>query len=263
MTVKLTILGSSNAIPSLDHDNTHMLLTTSNRRVLIDCATNPSVRLAQAGIDPTSVTDLILTHFHPDHVSGFPLLMMNMWLMGRQEPLNIRGLDYTIDRAIKMLDLYDWREWPNFFKINYVRVPEQNMTVLLDDEQIRILTSPVVHFLPNFCLRIELKNVEKSLVYSCDTEPCQAVIDLAQGANILIHEASGAIKGHSSAAQAAEIARQAEVGALYLIHYPTGRFASDPADLLSQARAQFQGEVRLAVDFMEFDLEGPKIKEAY
>ena len=70
---------------------------------------------------------------------------------------------------------------------------------------------------------------------------------LAEGADVLIHEAAGEFVGHSSAAQAAEIATQAEVGALYLIHYPTGRFAR--GNPLAEARAKFQGPVTLAEDF--------------
>jgi metal-dependent hydrolase (beta-lactamase superfamily II) len=39
------------------------------------------VRLSKAGVDFNRLTDLILTHFHPDHVSGVPMLLMNMWLI--------------------------------------------------------------------------------------------------------------------------------------------------------------------------------------
>jgi ribonuclease BN (tRNA processing enzyme) len=42
------------------------------------------------------------------------------------------------------------------------------------------------------------------------------------------------------------------VGVLYLIHYPTGRYAS--GDLVAEAKACFKGEIRLAVDFMKIDL---------
>ena len=249
---KLIILGSSNAIPARDHENTHMALVGKNRTVLIDCVSNPVVRLEQAGIDPNSVTDIIVTHFHPDHVSGVPLLLMDLWLMGRHAPLNIYGLHYTIDRIETMMGLYSWSEWPNFFVVNFCRVPADEMALVLDVEEFCIYSSPVKHFLPNIGLRVELKREKKSLVYSCDTQPCAEVERLAAGADILIHEASGQTAGHSSAAQAGETARQAEVGALYLIHYPTGRFAS--GDLVSQAKTRFQGDVFLATDLMEINL---------
>jgi ribonuclease Z len=250
---KLIILGSSNAIPSLDHENTHLAITSAERTILIDCASNPIVRLQQAGVDVASVTDIILTHFHPDHVCGVPLLLMDMWLMGRRQPLNIYGLHYTIDRVATMMGLYGWSEWPNFFTVNFCRVPADEMATVFDSPDIIVYSSPVKHFLPNICLRIEFKKQQKVLAYSCDTESCQAVYDLAQGADILLHEASGNFVGHSSAAQAGEAAHKAGVGALYLIHYPTGRYAS--GDLVAEARERFKGEVNLAVDFMKIDLD--------
>jgi ribonuclease Z len=250
---KLIVLGSSNAIPSRDHENTHMVIVSRSRTVLVDCVGNPVVRLEQAGIDPLSLTDIILTHFHPDHVSGVPLLLMDLWLMGRHTPLNVYGLHYTIDRIETMMGLYGWAEWPNFFTVNFCRVPADEMALVLDVEDMRIYSSPVKHFLPNIGLRIELKAEKKSFAYSCDTEPCEQVQRLAAGADILLHEASGSSAGHSSAAQAADIARGAEVGALYLIHYPTGRFAN--GDLVAEAKTRFPGHIQLATDLMEIDLE--------
>jgi len=88
---KVIILGSSNAIPDEKHENSHMALVGDERLVLIDCVNNPIVRLRKAGLDVEDITDLLLTHFHPDHVSGVPLLLMDLWLLGRKKELtNIR-----------------------------------------------------------------------------------------------------------------------------------------------------------------------------
>ena len=101
---------------------------------------------------------------------------------------------------------------------------------------------------PTIGLRMEFKEPNKVATYSCDTEPCEEVLRLARGADILIHEASGEVIGHSSSRQAAEIAAEAGVGQLYLIHYPTGEFWQD--NLLEDARSHFDGEVVLAKDLM-------------
>jgi ribonuclease Z len=106
--------------------------------------------------------------------------------------------------------------------------------------------------IPTIGLRIECKIPEKILAYSCDTEPCEQTVRLADGADILIHEAGGASYGHSSAEQAGEIATRAEVGKLYLIHYPTGRFAKD--GLIAEASKTYKGEVIIAKDFMTIDI---------
>ena len=248
---KVIILGSSNAIPTSDHENTHMVVVGEYRMVLVDCVSNPILRLEKAGLDFNNLTDLILTHFHPDHVSGVPLLLMDMWLMGRQKPLNIYGLHHTLDRIEDLMGFYGWAEWPDFFPVAFYRLPAQEMTLVIDSPEFKIFSSPVHHLLPTIGLRFEFSSTKKIMAYSCDTEPCAQVIRLAEGADTLIHEAAGATIGHSSATQAGEIASQAEVGKLYLIHYPTGKFAE--ADLVKKARLRYQGEVNLATDFMELD----------
>lgn len=249
---KLIILGASNAIPSRESENTHLLVLGRERTVLVDCASNPIVRLEQVGIDFQRVTDIILTHFHPDHVGGLPLLLMDMWLLGRRSPLMIYGLHYTLDRAEKMMQMYGWEEWPNFFPVSFCRVPADDLALVMDNAEMRVFASPVKHFVPNIGLRFELKESGKSFAYSCDTEPCPQLPGLAAGVDLLLHEATGYFAGHSSAAQAAEAARQAEVGALMLIHYPTGKLAT--GDPVAEARAKFPGPVSLAKDFMEIDL---------
>ena len=248
---KMIILGSSNAIASKDSENTHMVLVGAERIVLVDCVNNPIRRLEQADVDFMDLTDIVLTHFHPDHVSGVPLLLMDMWLRGRKEQINIYGLHYTLDRMENLMGMYSWDEWPNFFPVAFHRIPESENILLIDGSEFRVLSSPVCHLIPTLGLRFEFKNNSKMLAYSCDTEPCAEVVRLASGADVLIHEASGAVRGHSSAEQAGQVAAQAEARKLYLIHYPTGNFTN--GNLVGEARRHFQGEVELAKDFMELD----------
>jgi ribonuclease Z len=249
---KVIILGSSNAVPARDHENTHLVIIGRERTVLVDCVSNPIVRLEQAGVDFNDLTDIIITHFHPDHVSGIPLLLMDMWLMGRTKPINIYGLHYTMDRLEDLMGFYGWSEWPNFFSVGFYRLPETEMAFVLECDEFKISSSPVHHMIPTIGIRLDCKSTEKVLAYSCDTEPCEQTVRLAEGADILIHEAGGAAYGHSSAEQAGEIATQAEVGRLYLIHYPTGRFAG--GDIASEASRTYRGDIIVATDFMTIEI---------
>lgn len=245
---KVIILGASNAIPTKESENTHMVIVGNDRTVLIDSVSNPILRLEQAGLDFNNLTDIIVTHFHPDHASGIPLLLMDMWLMGRQKPLNIYGLHYTLDRVEGLMGFYNWSEWPNFFPIVFYRLPAREMTLVLDCPDFTIHASPVHHMIPNIGLRVNFPQSQKVMAYSCDTEPCDEVIRLSEGADVLFHESTGESPGHSSAAQAGEVASKAEVNKLYLIHYPTGRFKK--GDIAAEAAQTFQGEIQLAKDFM-------------
>lgn len=249
---KVIILGSSNAIPDAKHENTHLAVVGDAHTLLIDCVSNPVLRLPQAGIEFNRLTDMVLTHFHPDHVSGVPLLLMNMWLLGRKNLLNIYGLHHTLHRIENLMSFYEWENWPNFFPIAFHRLPDEELTPVLENDEFRVFASPVRHLIPTIGLRIELKHSGKTLAYSCDTEPCPQVVRLAEGADVLIHEATGMSVGHSSAGQAGGIAREAEVGSLYLIHYRTNGYDMTPA--LEEARQAFGGDVKLAEDFLTIDL---------
>jgi ribonuclease Z len=248
---KVVILGSSNAVPDENHENSHMAVVGEERLVLIDCVSNPIVRLRKAGLDVENVTDLILTHFHPDHVSGVPLMLMDLWLLGRKQELRIYGLDYTLSRIETLMDLYGWDTWPGFFPVKMIRLAEQEMILVQETEQWKIFSSPVRHIIPNIGLRIEFENSRKVFAYSCDTEPCPEVVTLARNADVLIHESAGSTWGHSDSTQAGGIAKEANADQLYLIHYPNGKFKDD--NLLSNASEAFGKPVHLTEDFMEFD----------
>jgi len=249
---KIIILGSANAVSNASHENAHFAVSTHNRIILIDCVSNPIVRLSSAGLDFHQLTDLFLTHFHPDHVSGVPLLLMNMWLLRRSSPLHIYGLQHTIERVEKLMALFGWEDWPNFFAVIFHVLPEKNMTLAVDDDDFRIYTSPVCHMIPTIGIRVELVKSGKILAYSCDTSPCDSLEDLALAADVLIHEAAGESLGHSTAYQAGEVAQKTGAKSLCLIHYDVNPNVSQ--GLTEEAKRAYRGQVFLAEDFLEIDL---------
>jgi ribonuclease Z len=249
---RLVILGTAHALPDADHDNTHLAVIGTDGVSLVDCGGSPTLRLRQAGLDMDSITDLIATHFHPDHVTGIPLLLMGMWLSGRRAPLRIYGLHHCLERLEDLMDFYQWHKWPGFFPVAFHRLPEQEGVVVLERGDHRILSSPMRHLVPTIGLRFEGLPAGRAVCYTSDTAPCAAAVNLARGADVLLHESSGGGEGHSSAAQAGETARQAGVKRLLLIHYPPE--PSRREGLVERAKGTFSGEVGLAEDLMELPL---------
>jgi ribonuclease Z len=249
---EIVILGSANAVPKEEAENTHFLVKQKQRVILIDCASSPMVRIPKAGVTFDQIDDIILTHFHPDHVAGIPLLLMDLWLLGRRKPINIYGLQYTLDRLMTMMELFDYQNWPDFYSLNLKTIEPVEKTLVFETEKLRIFASPVRHLIPNIGLRFDCFDEGSSFAYSSDTAPCAEMVSLAMGCDLLLHEASGNSPGHTSAAQAAEIARQAEVKSLYLIHYPTDE--RQHKQMVEDARAIFPGFVALAKDFMHLSL---------
>jgi ribonuclease Z len=250
--VSIVVLGSASAVPDENHANTHFAIKSKKRMILVDCVGSPIVRLSKAGLDYRELSDIFLTHFHPDHISGVPSLLMNMWLLGHRKPLNVYGLKATIDSLEQLMDAYGWDDWPNFFPITFHRLPESRMTLALDDAEFRIFSSPVRHLVPTMGLRIEARQIGKVIAYSCDTEPCIEVEELASGVDILIHEATGETRGHSSAYQAGEMAQKAQAKSLYLIHYSPRN--GNLQQLIAEANRSFSGTTTLSKDFMEIQL---------
>src|SRR5687767_5485009 len=112
---QLVILGTANAVPDENHENSHMVLKGRHGAVLIDCNGRPLVRLNKAGVAVDQLTDMILTHFHPDHISGVPNYMMAAWLVGRKSPLRIYGLHHCLERIEDLMSAFHWDEWTGFF----------------------------------------------------------------------------------------------------------------------------------------------------
>ena len=254
---RLVILGSAAIVPDMEHDNTHMIFDGDESVVLVDCGSNPIARMRQVGIHHEALTDMILTHFHPDHVSGVPILLNNMWLLGRQRALRVYGLHHCLNRIEDTMLAHAWDEWPNFFPVAFHKIPERGNQLLLENNDFRITSWPVRHYVPTIGLRVENKRTGYITAYSCDTAPTPSLIDLARDADLFIHEAAGADGiGHSSARQAGEIAAAAGAKRLVLIHYEVfGRSGPvDPTPLLTEAEGSFGKPVEMAIDFATYEI---------
>jgi ribonuclease BN (tRNA processing enzyme) len=173
---------------------------------------------------------------------------MDMWLLGRKKALHIYGLEYTTRRAESMLELFDWNSWTAFYPVFFHNLPAVERTFILEASDLCIYSFPSCHMIPSIGIRAEFMPRGKTVVYSSDMEPCQAIVRLGMDADILIHEATGKEKGHSSAEGAAGVAVQAKVKELYLVHYSPE--ISIHEVMIEKASKIFPRKTKLATDFM-------------
>jgi ribonuclease Z len=100
----------------------------------------------------------------------------------------------------------------------------------------------------------------RKVVYSGDTRPCEATIAASRDADLLVHEATFGFDerqravetGHSTASEAAAVAREAAVRQLCLTHI-SARYSREAPELLAEARAVFP-ETTIARDGMSVEV---------
>ena len=100
----------------------------------------------------------------------------------------------------------------------------------------------------------------RKIVYTGDTRPCKSVQQASMGADLLIHDCALANDmvewaketKHSTAAEAAEVAKNADVGQLVLTHI-SSRYSEDTSQLLKEAKSIFERTI-VAEDLMSLEI---------
>ena len=242
--VELIVLGSSASVPDAEHDTVSLVLRGADWAVLVECGGSPIQKLAQLGVELEDLRAVILSHQHPDHLYGLPALVQGLWIGGREAPLPVYGPKQALDRARALLELLELADREGMFAVEWFPVPLRHGREVGSWGNVRVTAAPAVHGSNDtLALRFENQSTGRAIVYSADTEPCDAVVQLAAGADLLIHEATGEHPGHSTPAGAAEVARDAGVTELALIHYPVRGVNLEAWRLQA---AEFPGPVTLA-----------------
>jgi ribonuclease Z len=220
--VKLHLLGTGAAVSDPHRTTTMLAVEEAGRVVLVDCGGDAAQRMLLSGLSPADLHAVVLTHEHPDHISGFPLLVEKLWLMGRREPIPVYGPAVTLDVARRTFGQFKTAGWEGLPALDWRSVSLEHGAPVFSDEAFTVTATPVDHPVPTIGLRFQASG-GGVLAYSCDTAKCQNVVELARECDLLVHEATGSQPGvHASAEEAAEVAAEAAAGRLVLVHLPPG-----------------------------------------
>ena len=86
---RLVVLGSASGMPSADRSCSSYWLEVEGNGYLIDCGDGTATQLCKYGIDTSKLRAVFISHTHPDHVSGLPMLIQMLSLQLRIDPLPI------------------------------------------------------------------------------------------------------------------------------------------------------------------------------
>jgi len=224
---KIIFLGTSRCLPTRLRENSSLYFMNGEEDLLVDCGGISYHKFLAANIDTSKLKYLIGTHFHPDHCSGIPLLIISLWLSGRTDPLIILGLSPVIQGIKSLLQIMDYGSWKGLFPLVFEEIEPQFGREAINNGQFRLSTCPTDHAIPSIAVKYISYQTGKTIVYSSDTRPCLNIRKFASGADIFIRECNYADdfderaqrEGHSTARQVGEEARKIELKDLFLIHH--------------------------------------------
>lgn len=89
--IKITFLGTSDAVPSEKRNHTSILLNYNGENILVDCGEGTQRQMRIAEMNPCKLTRVLITHWHGDHVLGLSGLLQTLALSGYNKTLFIYG----------------------------------------------------------------------------------------------------------------------------------------------------------------------------
>lgn len=249
--MEITILGSGTATPLLHRNASGIAVRSGSSLMLVDMGPGILRRLCEAQIDYKSIDIVLVTHFHPDHTSDIvPFLFASNYAYGpmRQETFFLVGPQGLEKFYRDFTSIYGHWIIPSNERL-MIRELDPCDPDSTDIRNFTITSVSAQHSGPSLSYRIEASG--KSLVVSGDTDESEALVELAQHADMLICECSFPqhmkVPGHMTPVEAAITAKRASVKKLVLTHfYPP----CDDVDVVAQAGDHFSGEIVKAEDLM-------------
>ena len=89
--LRITFLGTGDAIPTKKRNHTAILASFRNENILIDCGEGTQRQFKLADIPATKITKILITHKHGDHIFGLPGLFQTLANYDYSKVLNIYG----------------------------------------------------------------------------------------------------------------------------------------------------------------------------
>jgi ribonuclease BN (tRNA processing enzyme) len=258
---------------------TAQVIVVNGAAYVVDCGDGVARQLVSAGVLPTSLRHVFITHQHSDHNADFGNLLLLSWAAGLQSRVDAWGPPPLTQMTKLFFEL-------NAFDIN-TRIADEGRKPLaplihphelsagghvLQDDDVKVTAAVVDHPPIEKAFAYRFDCADRSIVISGDTKVSKNLIALAKGADVLVHEAlwlpavdrivanvpnattlkQHIIDSHTSVEDCGRVAAAAGVKTLVLSHLVP---ADDPGITdqmwIDAARKHFNGAIVVGKDLME------------
>jgi ribonuclease BN (tRNA processing enzyme) len=255
------------------------VILINNQAYVVDCGDGVAIQLARADVPLPTLRHVFITHHHSDHNADYGNLLLLAWASGLQTRVDTWGppplarmtrLFFEMNEYDIKTRIVDEGRIP-LVPLAHVHELTQGATVM-QDENVTVRCAIVDHppVKPAFAYRFDSR--DRSIVISGDTRCSDALIQLAQGADVLVHEAlyvpavdrlaarvsnaatlKNSILGHhTSVEDVGRVAEAAGVKTLALSHF----VPPDDPNITDQmwidgARSAYKGRIIVGKDLLE------------
>ena len=193
---KLVILGSGGGpVPGRTRRMTSHVMLSDGAAYVLDCGLGVTDQYARTGIPFGALKSIFITHHHPDHNVEYGPLLVVGWVQG--VPLTVRAFGPPPLKQMTEDLLRAYKTTIDFWAEDFKMKPLVSVDVteisgagpVMQDDKVKVSSIVVQHppVAPALAYRFDFK--DRSIAFSGDTAPLDAVATMATGADVLVHEA--------------------------------------------------------------------------
>lgn len=165
--MKLTVLGSSSALPTSKRFPSAHVLNAHERLFLIDCGEGTQMQLRKCRIRFGKINNIFISHLHGDHIFGLYGMLSTFNLMGRENTLSL----YAPENYLPMLNshLSDF-DMNLSYKIDFVPLKGKAPVKIYEDKYLTVTSFPLKHRIEAFGFLFREKPADRNIIKECITK---------------------------------------------------------------------------------------------
>lgn len=262
--LKYTLIGSGTVIPSAERGPAAHHFTCGDLSILCDLGSGTLRRMDGLGLSYAALDLVAVTHRHQDHIADLlPLLfaIRNTPGLDRTQPLTLVGYPGLRGDLEALAGVFgDWVVQPGF-PLEIWEAGDTPVELERADAAVEIEAFSVAHTPEAVGYRLAMSDGTRESVvgYTGDTEECEAAVDLARDADLLIAECSMAdeerVSGHLAPRGVGRIAAKAAARRLVATHFYPSVLALGWSEIERRIRESYARKpIDLGMDGLEIDL---------